>query len=216
MTLRTALVVSGDTAQAKRALAELDQAMDRAEQSTDELGREGVKASVAMERLKVAEREAARAGVELSQAQKQAVMHGKEYEATLQRQRARGRENVVSIGAQRAGLQQLGYQIGDVSMMYSLGARPATIFATQIGQITQAAQLALGGSSKFATFLTGPWGIAMIVAVQAISPFLGKLWEAEEAMKAVELASDGMSEAQSVLAKMFDTTNSPEMSARVR
>ena len=206
MTLRTALVVSGDTAQAKRALAELDQAMDRAEQSTGELGREGVKASVAMERLKVAEREAARAGVELSQAQKQAVMHGKEYEATLQRQRARGRENVVSIGAQRAGLQQLGYQIGDVSMMYSLGARPATIFATQIGQITQAAQLALGGSSKFATFLTGPWGIAMIVAVQALSPFLGKLWETEEAMEAVELASDGMADAQSVLAKMFDTT----------
>ncbi len=206
MTLRTALVVSGDTAQAKRALAELDQAMDRAEQSTGELGREGVKASVAMERLKVAEREAARAGIELSQAQKQAVMHGKDFEATLQRQRARGREYVVSIGAQRAGLQQLGQQVGDVSMMYNLGARPATIFATQIGQITQAVQLALGGSSKFATFLTGPWGIAMIVAIQAISPFLGKLWETEEAMEAVELASDGVSEAQSVLAKMFDTT----------
>jgi len=206
MTLRTALVVSGDTAQAKRALADLDQAMDRSEQSTAELGREGVKASLAMERLEVAERDAARAGVELSRAQKLAVMHGKEFEATVQRQRARGRENVASIGAQRAGLQQLGYQIGDVSMMYSLGARPATIFATQIGQITQAAQLALGGSSKFATFLTGPWGIAMIVAVQAISPFVGKLWETEDAMEAVELASDGMSEAQSVLEKMFDRT----------
>lgn len=206
MTLRTALVVSGDTAQAKRALADLDQAMDRSEQSTAELGREGVKASLAMERLEVAERDAARAGVELSRAQKLAVMHGKEFEATVQRQRALGRENVASIGAQRAGLQQLGYQIGDVSMMYSLGARPATIFATQIGQITQAAQLALGGSSKFATFLTGPWGIAMIVAVQAISPFVGKLWETEDAMEAVELASDGMSEAQSVLEKMFDRT----------
>ena len=55
MTLRTALVVSGDTAEAKRALADLDQAMGRAEQSTAELGREGVKASVAMDRLRNAE-----------------------------------------------------------------------------------------------------------------------------------------------------------------
>ena len=31
MTLRTALVVSGNTAEAKRALAELDQSMERAE-----------------------------------------------------------------------------------------------------------------------------------------------------------------------------------------
>jgi hypothetical protein len=79
MTLRTALVVSGDTAQAKRALADLDQAMDRSEQSTAELGREGVKASLAMERLEVAERDAARAGVELSRAQKLAVMLGKDF-----------------------------------------------------------------------------------------------------------------------------------------
>ena len=36
---------------------------------------------------------------------------------------------------QRAGLQQLGYQLGDVATMFSLGAKPAQIFGSQIGQI---------------------------------------------------------------------------------
>lgn len=97
-------------------------------------------------------------------------------------------------GMQRQGFQQLGYQIGDISTMYSLGARPSQIFASQIGQITQAVQLAAGGTSKFAAFLGGPWGIALTVAVMALGPLLGKLFEtdaaAEDTTRTLNLLED--------------------------
>lgn len=125
-------------------------------------------------------------------------------EQAMVRTRARGREMVVSAGAQRAGLQQLGYQIGDVATMWSLGARPATIFATQIGQITQAVQLASGGTSRFAAFLGGPWGIAISVAVMALGPFVGKLWEADEAAGMAEAGANALASAQTALGDVFD------------
>lgn len=93
-----------------------------------------------------------------------------------------GREQVQIGGQQRMGMQQLGYQIGDVATMYSLGARPSQIFASQIGQITQAVQLASGGTSKWAAFLGGPWGIALSTAVILLAPFIGKLWESGDAL----------------------------------
>lgn len=89
----------------------------------------------------------------------------------------------AATGQQRAGMQQLGYQIGDVATMYSLGARPAQIFASQIGQITQAVQLAAGGTSKWAAFLGGPWGVALSVAVILLAPFVSKLWESGDALE---------------------------------
>lgn len=81
---------------------------------------------------------------------------------------------------QRMGFQQLGYQIGDMSTMFALGAKPTQIFASQIGQITQAVQLAAGGTSRFAAFLGGPWGIALTVAVMALGPLIGMLFEADD------------------------------------
>ena len=206
MTLRTALVVSGNTAEAKRALAELDQSMERAEQSTTELGREGVKASVAMDRLEAAEREAARAGIELSQAQKTAAMHGKDVIVSVQAQSTALKTNTEMTNAQKAGSQQLAMQLGDMATMYSLGARPMQIFSSQGMQVVQAMSLMRGGATGLIGFLGSPWGIGMMAATTALVPLVSSLWEAEDAMEAVELASDGMSEAQSVLAKIFDTT----------
>lgn len=88
----------------------------------------------------------------------------------------------TATGAQRIGMQQLGYQLGDVATMWSLGAKPAQIFASQIGQITQAVQLMSGGTSKFATFLGGPWGIALSLAVIVLAPLVGKLLEGNDAL----------------------------------
>lgn len=88
----------------------------------------------------------------------------------------------TATGAQRIGMQQLGYQLGDVATMWSLGAKPAQIFGSQIGQITQAVQLMSGGTSKFAAFLGGPWGIALSVALIVLSPFVGKLLEGNNAL----------------------------------
>ncbi len=115
--------------------------------------------------------------------------------------------------AQRAGLQNLGRQIGDISTMYALGARPTLIFASQIGQVADAAQMALGGGSRLAAFLTGGWGIALMVAVQALAPFIGKLFDtadaAQEMGKRLEEAADGadaFGDAQSILGKLVDLT----------
>lgn len=89
-----------------------------------------------------------------------------------------------ATGAQRQGMQQLGYQLGDVATMYALGAKPAQIFASQIGQITQAVQLMSGGTSRLAAFLGGPWGIALSTATIVVAPFIGKLWETYSAANA--------------------------------
>lgn len=88
----------------------------------------------------------------------------------------------TKTGAQRIGMQQLGFQLGDIATMYSLGAKPAQIFASQIGQVTQAVQLMAGGTSKFAAFLGGPWGIALSVATILLAPFVAKLFEGNDAL----------------------------------
>lgn len=117
-----------------------------------------------------------------------------------------GQQVNTSAGAQRAGMQQLGAQLGDMATMYSLGARPMQIFASQIGQVTGAMQLALGGTSKFAAFLTGPWGIALSVGAIVLVPLIGKLFETEEAMGKVEFASSAMADAQGILGNVVDLT----------
>ncbi|APZ81849.1 tail tape-measure protein [Erythrobacter phage vB_EliS_R6L] len=102
-----------------------------------------------------------------------------------------GREQVQVTGAQRIGMQQLGFQLGDVATMYSLGAKPAQIFASQIGQISQALML-MGGNngsmlSRVAGFLAGPWGIALTVGTILLAPFVSKLFEGNDALgEAVE------------------------------
>lgn len=98
----------------------------------------------------------------------------------------------TTVGAQKAGLQQLGYQLGDVATMFSMGAKPAQIFASQIGQITQAVQLMAGGTSRVAAFLGGPWGIALSVGVVALTPFIGKLWDTYNAANAATGALEGL------------------------
>lgn len=117
-----------------------------------------------------------------------------------------GQQVTAAAGAQRAGMQQLSFQIGDIATMYSLGARPAQIFASQIGQVTQAVQMMSGGTSRVAAFLGGPWGIALTAATIVLAPFVGKLFEAEDALEKVELASDNLGDSQAILARVFDLT----------
>lgn len=98
----------------------------------------------------------------------------------------------AASGAAKAGMQQLGMQIGDAATMFSLGAKPAQIFASQIGQVTQAIQLMAGGTSRLATFLGGPWGIAISTATILLTPFIAKLFETEDAANAAKDALEGL------------------------
>lgn len=79
-----------------------------------------------------------------------------------------------SAGAQRAGMQQLSYQIGDVAQQFALGVNPMTIFAQQGGQVVQAIGLMQGEAKGLIGFLGGPWGAVMMGAVTV----LGSLYAA--------------------------------------
>lgn len=109
-------------------------------------------------------------------------------------------DNVTrTAGAQRQGMMQLGYQLSDVATMWSLGAKPAQIFASQIGQITQAVQLMAGGTSRLATFMMGPWGVALSTAAIVAGPFIAQLYEmvtgADTARSALQKLIDKQREA---------------------
>jgi hypothetical protein len=99
-----------------------------------------------------------------------------------------GKDVVAITGSQRIGMQQLGFQLGDIATMYSLGARPTQIFASQIGQVSQALML-MGGQSGggvlgvVGRFLGGPWGIALTIATTLLGPFIGKLFESGDALQ---------------------------------
>lgn len=117
-----------------------------------------------------------------------------------------GQRVVQSAGAQRAGMQQLSFQLNDIATMYALGARPMQIFASQSGQVIQSIQMMSGGTSRLAAFLGGPWGIAITSATVVLTPFIGKLFEGEKALEAVEVASSGLADAQGILGGVFDLT----------
>lgn len=152
-----------------------------------------------------------------------------------------GAQVEASAGAQRASLQNLGFQLNDVATMFALGANATQIFASQGGQIIQvlqqmAANSAQSGSAaeaatsdiegmgdtvldtadkakdmggtlgKVAGFLSGPWGIALTVAITALSPFIGQLFEAEDALEGVEFASSRLGDAQAILGGVLDRT----------
>lgn len=91
-------------------------------------------------------------------------------------------QQATVTGSQRIGMQQLGFQLGDVATMYSLGAKPAQIFASQIGQVTQALQLMSNGTNKFLSIMAGPWGVAISVAAIILAPLIAKLFESNDAL----------------------------------
>lgn len=95
-------------------------------------------------------------------------------------------------GLAKAGMQQLSYQLNDVATMFSLGAKPQQIFASQMGQVLQSVQLMTGGTSKLAAFLGGPWGLAISTAAVALSPFIAKLFETTDAADTATNALDAL------------------------
>lgn len=113
----------------------------------------------------------------------------------------------ASANAQaQAGMQQLSFQLNDIATMWAMGAKPMQIFASQSGQVIQAVQMMTTTTSRFGAFMAGPWGMAITAGIIVLSAIIPKLLETDNAMKAVELASNGLADAQSVLGEMFDLT----------
>lgn len=113
--------------------------------------------------------------------------------------------NQASIGA--------GQQLQDIAISLYGGQKAGVVFAQQLPQMAFALS-ALEGSTnktaasvgKFATFLSGPWGLAVGLAVGALATLVASLFETDEVAKKATQASDGLSEAQGVLGGMFDLT----------
>lgn len=107
---------------------------------------------------------------------------GRSFSRFDQMQRASG----VSQGQYRAGMQQLSFQIGDISQQLALGTPLARVFAQQSGQVIQAIQVMQGGAGGFAAFMGGPWGVALTAAAVVLAPLIAALFDTRtELQKAV-------------------------------
>ena len=92
------------------------------------------------------------------------------------------KQNVTVSGQARAGYQQLSYQLGDVATQYASGTAASIIFAQQSGQVIQAISLISGEAKGLIGFLGGPWGIAIAAGLVALTPWVAKLLEGNDAL----------------------------------
>ncbi len=120
----------------------------------------------------------------------------------------RGALNSVtaSAGAQRAGMQQLSYQISDVASTFALGINPMVIFAQQGGQVVQALAMMRGSAGGLVGFLAGPWGAAFMGAVTVAGLLIPKLLDTSKAMDDVKFSSSAVGDAQGILGGVLDMT----------
>lgn len=89
---------------------------------------------------------------------------------------------VEQSGSMRAGFQQLGYQLGDISQGFAMGTSAATIFAQQSGQVIQSLQLMTTETKGVLAFLGSPWGAVMSAALVALTPFVSKIFQGNDAI----------------------------------
>ena len=234
MTLRTALVISGDSESAQKAVADLDRAIASTEGEAKAYAQAYKDADASIGRLassqaaakrEIDQAKAALAAGEISveeynrslletktalglvQAEhREQIATLKQTKAAYELAQAPQRTNVELTNAQRAGSQQLAMQLGDVATMYSLGARPMQIFASQGMQVVQAFGLMQGGAKGLIGFLGSPWGLGLMAATTALVPLISGLLDAEDAFEQAELASNSFADAQSIVGNAIDLT----------
>ncbi len=119
----------------------------------------------------------------------------------------------ASAGAQRAGMQQLSYQIGDVTQQFALGTSPMVIFAQQGGQVVQALSMMRGGASGLIGFLAGPWGTVFLGAIMILGTFFGKTKQAETATLNLSDAINFQKMSNAELGKSIDELNAAQQKA---
>jgi hypothetical protein len=106
-----------------------------------------------------------------------------------------GRQVAVSAGQQRAGMQQLSFQIGDVAQQFALGTRPMQIFAQQGGQVIQAIGMMSNSSKGLIGFLAGPWGAILTGAAVILGSVFAAHGQAADGAKTQEDAARDLADA---------------------
>jgi len=105
----------------------------------------------------------------------------------------------MSAGAMRHASLNLGYQINDITSSLALGIHPMTVFAQQGGQV--AASLAgMGGRlGAVATFLSGPWGAALLGAAAVVGTLTMRLGDNSDAADELTGTTKKLTEAEKAL-----------------
>lgn len=192
-----------------------------ADRAAEELAGSAAQAEGAVERLTAAELRGLNAISQLAQRMGLAVAEARQFTSeqlaaanaigafAQQSGRLSGAQRQLQqiSGQARAGMQQLSFQIGDVTQQLALGVNPAVVFAQQVGQITQAMQLMTGQTRGFIGFLAGPWGAVVTGAVTVAALFASTLFQAADASEVAATGANALTRAQSVLGDMFDLTS---------
>lgn len=119
-----------------------------------------------------------------------------------------------AMSRRSTGQMQVGQQLQDFFIQVDGGQSILRAFSQQASQM-QFALAMMGGEAngtqgkmaKLASFMGGPWGIALGVAIPLVSMLATKLFENADAAKAAEAGANGLAAAQSVLGEIFDTVS---------
>ena len=131
-----------------------------------------------------------------------ATGNGKALERLTQQQQ----QAVGSIGAQRAAMQGLGYQAQDTFTQLSMGGNVFSVLAIQGGQAAGAFAYAGGKMQAFASFMLGPWGLAITGGLLVLGALTKGLFENEEAAKAAEKAMAAFASYEENVGSFIDKT----------
>lgn len=119
----------------------------------------------------------------------------------------------ASAAQQKAGMQQLGFQMQDLGVQFSMAAGSGnvmkgvmTALAMQGPQVVSAIALMRGEAKGLIGFLQGPWGAAFMAAASVAAMLIPKLFETSDAMKDVKFASSAVGDAQGILGGVLDLT----------
>ncbi|WJY18673.1 hypothetical protein QQS45_00005 [Alteriqipengyuania flavescens] len=125
----------------------------------------------------------------------------KEYEAALREAQRAQAGSVASAGMQRAAYQQLGFQVQDITSQVALGVNPLVVLAQQGGQTASALSMmgdagdgAKGKMVKFATFLSGPWGAAILAGTTVVGMLIQNLLDSGDAADEAGAANETLAD----------------------
>lgn len=235
MTLKTSLLVSGDSASAQAALKATEAALGSAETEARQLAKAFSDVDVSATRLAAAQTQAktatdaakaslAAGEIGLEQYNKQLIdtktqlslvtsAHNEAVSGLKKSQAAfndaiDGMQRVDKVNGQaKQGYFMLGQQAQDVAIMLQGGANIGTIIATQGGQVATAVQMMGGKMSGLAGFMAGPWGAAITVGIGVLVNLLMTLDDTTKAAEAATAGADALGQAQSSLANLFSGAN---------
>lgn len=92
-------------------------------------------------------------------------------------------EQAKAMRNTRQGTQQLGMQFNDLGTSIATGASPIQAFNQQLGQIGYALSMMEGRLGAVGSFLAGPWGAAITIALMMLGPLITELIDLGENAK---------------------------------